>query len=337
MSRKRHDNQLLGHDAFMDVVANLVGVLIILVVVLGGQTETLRQRVKDRVAQAYATATAKLLVPEDQANLVVDDIDRLHTQLAVYDRELSIRRMERGAVLAVLSEANREWENRRTTMAEGTLRCAELAAERRELLSLIHELDLESRKTVKPLENIVALEHLPTPMAQTVFGEEIHLRLKEGRLAIVPLDRLVEEIKLDFQRMLNGALREGERGGRVGPIREFTASYQVGTSRGRVSRAGQVGTAVKVELLGLVIEPVREPMGEPIAEALQENGQLAYEIAGRDPRRTTLTVWVYPDSFGEFRKVKEYLYLRGFATAARPLPEGVAISGSPNGSRSAAQ
>ena len=55
------------------------------------------------------------------------------------------------------------------------------------------------------------------------------------------------------------------------------------------------------------------------------------------PGATVITVWTYPDSFGDFRELKKWLFDRGFATAARPLPEDQPISGSPTGSRSAAQ
>jgi hypothetical protein len=52
---------------------------------------------------------------------------------------------------------------------------------------------------------------------------------------------------------------------------------------------------------------------------------------------TTITVWTYPDSYPEFRQLKEHLYQRGFLSAARPLPHGHPIGGSPHGSKSAAQ
>jgi hypothetical protein len=50
-----------------------------------------------------------------------------------------------------------------------------------------------------------------------------------------------------------------------------------------------------------------------------------------------VTVWVYPDSFPEYRKLKESLYHAGFSVATWPRGEGELIGGSPHGSRSAAQ
>ena len=48
-----------------------------------------------------------------------------------------------------------------------------------------------------------------------------------------------------------------------------------------------------------------------------------------NPNAVTVTVWVYPDSFPEFRELKEELYQLGFLTASRPMPDGQPISGSP--------
>ena len=56
-----------------------------------------------------------------------------------------------------------------------------------------------------------------------------------------------------------------------------------------------------------------------------------------ETQQTTITVWVYPESFGEFRKLKERLFQEGFLCAARPLPENMRIGASPRGSSSAAQ
>ena len=87
----------------------------------------------------------------------------------------------------------------------------------------------------------------------------------------------------------------------------------------------------------MTVEPLQEPFGQPIDSVLGQGSELDIEIAGRNPDMTTITVWVYPDSFAAFRGLKEHLYKRGFATAARPLPDGHQISGGPQGSRSRAQ
>ena len=125
------------------------------------------------------------------------------------------------------------------------------------------------------------------------------------------------------------------------PILRITKATQgIGAhdkNRAMVSRGGQVQMATRIQLVGMTVEPLNEPHGQTIEQVLSNSSELDVELAGRDPNATTITVWVYPDSFAAFRQLKEHLYARGFATAARPLPMGHAISGGPQGSRSNAQ
>ena len=44
------------------------------------------------------------------------------------------------------------------------------------------------------------LEHLPTPMARTVFGKEIMFRLQGHRLAYVPWEEMIDRLKADAPR-----------------------------------------------------------------------------------------------------------------------------------------
>ena len=83
--------------------------------------------------------------------------------------------------------------------------------------------------------------------------------------------------------------------------------------------------------------PVSDDMGQPLTDALRDGSDFLERLSGHDPNRTTVTVWVYPDSFNEFRALKAELFRRGYLAAGRPMPDGHPIGGSPDGSRSAAQ
>jgi hypothetical protein len=48
-------------------------------------------------------------------------------------------------------------------------------------------------------------------------------------------------------------------------------------------------------------------------------------------------MWVYPSGFETFRRLRDQLHAQGYMVAARPLPEGVPVRGSPSGSLSAGQ
>ena len=50
-TRKKRTALALGHDAFLDIVANLVGILIILVVVLGAQSTAAIEEIKEQIIE----------------------------------------------------------------------------------------------------------------------------------------------------------------------------------------------------------------------------------------------------------------------------------------------
>jgi hypothetical protein len=60
-------------------------------------------------------------------------------------------------------------------------------------------------------------------------------------------------------------------------------------------------------------------------------------VLGNITPETTVTLWCYPDSFEEFRKLREELHRLGVPTAGRPMPEGAPIGGSTEGSKSVVQ
>ena len=49
--KRRRSTLELGHDAFLDIVANLVGILIILVVVLGSQSTDVIEEIKEQIKE----------------------------------------------------------------------------------------------------------------------------------------------------------------------------------------------------------------------------------------------------------------------------------------------
>lgn len=344
----------LGHDAFLDIVANLVGILIILVVVLGSRTQEVAELIRTARGpvdpglppslppdapsiEAVEAQLRELDVETSRATQALADSQRLEHMIQASDVHLAAARQRRDQWLDLVAAAKEAWEEQQREFDEQTVERGKVQAK---LVTAQAELETlrATREQSDPTDRpVVAVSHLPTPMAKTVFGEELHFRLKAGRLAVVPIDRLIDEIRNDFQRSASGS-RNGRMDAAVGPVQGFVARYEMDRSRETVSQGGRVGTATRVQLVSMVVEPLAEPHGQPLAEVLANQANLLdIELAGRSPDRTTVTVWVYPDSFAEFRRLKEHLYQRGYATAARPLPMGVPIAGGPQGSKSTAQ
>lgn len=329
MTRPPRDAPLPGHDAFLDIVANLVGVLIILVAVLGSQsTEAVQAALEaaglvDPDAADYtALADAEMAA----ASATVDSMRR-EEMIARYDDKLAAVESLRDRLLDLTNLAQQTWDEESQNTDAANLALAkkqtELAAARSQLQDLI-----VAGQTLDTDRPTVAVEHLPAPMAQTVTRREIHFRLQRGRIAAVPIERFVEEIKSSMGRY-TGAARGPLVGDTIGPLDGFIARFALARRR--------TGNQLIIGLAGMAIEPIDDDVGRPLDEAIRPGGLVDIELAGRDPDRTSVAIWVYPDSYGEFRRVKEHLYAKGYATAAWPLETGDAITAGPTGRKSSAQ
>lgn len=332
--RTRSEVDAPGQDSFLDVVANLVGILIILVMIVG-------TRAKDAMIQADhpPTQTTESDV-EDSRNAAVaarHDLETLVQRAEQQAIEIAYRRNERDRMLMLITTAEKAIEQETGKLTDDQRQAHEiemqLASARRE------QADLKmAREAVERAQTPVkVLEHRPTPLAKTVFGKEVHFQLQAGRIVYVPLDELVDMFKAEAKQKVWKLKQAPQITESVGPTRGFLLRYTLRRATYNLETRAGMAVEQRVELDHFVILPVQENLGESMQQALEPDSELRTVLAGFDPNKTTVTVWVYPDSFGEFRTLKEELYKLGYLTASRPMPEGQPISGSPQGSRSVAE
>ena len=332
--RSRTDDDAPGQDSFLDIVANLVGILIILVMIVGA-------RAKDAMIEAehepVPVAEVDVETPKNASVAVRQDLENLVQKMQHQEIEIAYRRNERDRILTVITTAEKALEEQRGSLGADARAAHELqlslAAAERQLEDLKLSRDAIERSTAP----VSVIRHRPTPLAKTVFGREIHFQLKNGHVVFVPIDELVEKFKAEAKEKawkLRDAPRITET---VGPVRGFRLKYTLKRANYNIeTRAGTV-MQQRVELDYFVLVPVSDDLGEPYDAAIRPDSEMRAVLGGLDPNQTTVTVWVYPDSFEEFRLLKEELYQLGFLTASRPMPEGQPISGSPQGTRSAVQ
>ena len=375
MSRRRPKGELqFGSDSFLDVVANIVGILIILIVIAGlrvSQTPVMIHRQK--VVPVETPSAPMPLVAATQAPpaIIADPVPAFAPTPTVEPPplpelvapgELVDLTKQLEAQIAVSSEEEeelaaklRKWSQRQVELIERqkaiqgalTLSAEELEKNRKQAAK--DEVDLElARETLarlaKQLEelqlkltNVQTLEHRITPVSRVVNGKEKHYRLQGNRVAEVPVDELVNRLKEQIDRRKDWLVKTRQHQGQIGPLRGFTMQYLVrvdslsGLEEMRVGHGGY-----RISLSGWEIRPEMDMRGESETVALRKGSQFYQSILGAAPD-TTLTFWVYPDSFEIYRKLQKFTRDHGFSVAGRPLPEGVHISGSPNGSKSASQ
>ena len=321
--RRADDETNVGEDSFLDTTANLVGILIILVVVIGSKTKLEAEEYGRQMAAAEASP--QLAESARTARALADSMREQAIRQKEYELESAYRRAERDSLLVNVQIV-------REKVAESLL---DLDAEKRASLEharavqKLHDNLSDVQDELGAQDELarpkIVLEHLPTPMAQTVFNREMHLQLKAGAVTVIPWDRLVdtlkEQVPLAARRQASKAVLEEI----IGPLGGFIMRYRMTRIPGGY------------ELERFELETSADAVSERLLDALAPAGRLRLELASRNPAETVITVWVYPDSFGEFAKLKTLLFQEGFLCAARPLPEGVRIGASPRGSRSSAQ
>ncbi len=152
------------------------------------------------------------------------------------------------------------------------------------------------------------------------------------------MEELLEAFKADAKKQAHSLLSQLELTGTVGPVGGFRLRYTLQRREmPHKMEDGSVRLGTYATLKQWTLIPVSGRLGEPVEAAVVQGSRFRQALSEFDPKRATVTIWTYPDSFAEFGRLKKELYHLGFPTAARPLPHGIPIGGSPQGTKSAAE
>ncbi len=334
MRKRRNEEAAIGEDAFLDTIANLVGILIILVVIVGSRSYA---AAKIAVENELKQKVDQLDSPLAKTKSLDQDLQKQIEELRNYDREVVYRDSERMAIMDRVTMAERIVEEELQSVDQTTKAKIEKDLEMSELEKQLANL-LNQQGELQSIEQTTAvLQHLPTPMAKTVFGRELHVMMRGGKVAVIPWERLIETLKSEARRSAERNSQKDRFVNQLGPIDGFLMTYGLKSQSGIMSNGQSARLARTIELEKFELEATSEVVRESISESLGTGGRLRLELASFAAQHTTVTVWVYPDSFNEFRTLKERLFAEGFLCAARPLPFNVRIGASPRGSASTAQ
>ena len=370
--RRSTDQQASGDDSFLDIIANIVGILIILIVVAGvrasrapvdvlpSDAEPSGVEVIVEVAEAVEDGgleppPSEVIPAEPWPESVrapgVSLVDRSDEVTRLVDRlaELSDRVVSSRELLAAVRGDWRELEldldrlrvKRVEWRAERDGLDAELqvARERLEMLevdeiAVVRTLEELARSSKRP---VVEIRHRLTPVGREVRGVEQHFHVRKGRVARIPLESLKQRVRDQMSRHGRAMSRFPRHEGQVGPVDGFVMEYTVERRPARLVDELRHGRGmVRIAVTRWTIRPEPDLESESIESALSSQSRYQTVLRSSDPG-TSLTYWVYPDSFAEMRRLQSAAHLAGFPVAARPLPQGVTISGSPDGTRSQAQ
>lgn len=351
MSRRRDEEFAVGSDSFLDVIANIVGILIILIVFAGlragnGPIDLSIQPppVAPKNVELPAPVVAEPQAAPEPSPELLQQLHALEAEQSQLDSRATSLAAEFNSARAQYANAQQRLGEKQQELSAESQKVADLqskfvevrdarAAALTELARLRAE--LTGLKAVPP--NAQKIEHRVTPISHMVHGPELHFQVIGGRVSFIPLDELIDRLRAQIMRRREWLMQHNSHEGQVGPVQGWVMHYLVERQAPSLVdefRGGQ--GSVRIGVSEWQVKPESNNNGESIAEAFKPGSGFQRALLGGDVQ-ATVTFWVYPDSFPAYRELQKYVYSAGFRVAARPLPFGVPIAGSPSGSRSAGQ
>ncbi|MFM7118602.1 MAG: hypothetical protein ACKO0N_18400 [Planctomycetota bacterium] len=334
------DEQLnIGEDSFMDTIANLVGVLIILVAVVSMHAEKIVIPRTDVEAHSVAKdeKTAEVTKAKWEANSVELDTQRLEMDLAAEQRLSASLAEERRQKMIWLELARRQIEEQKLALDEKSQRRLELVAEESRLRQELAEVQMKQRAQAAAAPKEIELVHYPTPIAKTVFSDEVHVRLENGRLVFVPLNELLEQMKAEWKYKAEKLGQDPSTVEVIGPIDNFRMEYELVAESPDPNVPLDANRGMIIRFNKFIVTPTQPNPGEPLEVALQEGSEFRQRLNRLPAGKTTISIWVYPESYEQLLELRGWLRQQGYQTACWPLETGRPITGGPNGLRTTAQ
>jgi hypothetical protein len=336
--RRRRPREIpFSLDSFLDLVANVVGIIIRLILIawVGARTYT-------------------HLIPlpqEERAPATVASGEPIHDPL---EGELARRRRELEAAqerllqqLRLLPPVQDQQEAAGRGLALLAQQRGELDRERSSLAQAVAEQKQASQGFVPSMaqlrdrgkqlhDEIAALEKLPplkqvlkyrAPISRPVHEEELHFECKGGRVSYVDFPGFVAEVNKQVQQRKQDIMQQGRIEGVTSPSGSFQAHYLLELNRLDGNRLESL----------CVIEPLAAVRGESLEASLAPGSEFRHVVEGVDARLTVITFWVYPDSFALYRRLRDSLYERDVEVACWPLRDGAHITFGSRGTKSRGQ
>ena len=341
--RNTNTNALGNQDSFLDIVTNVVGILIILVMIAGVKAQSSPPSPQDdtltETLRKIDENERQLVEKAEAAAMTKANIDEIGDQTAIL-QEQAFAQAEQYAALFDLMTSVQAGIEVEAEQKDQTLK--DVLELRRQLLeqdAKLEQLDQTKNWMLAHRPQATVIENVPTPLGRTVeTDKEIHFRLKGGHITYVPYTELFNKLIAEVSENKNRIFKQKSASGTVGPIDEFSMKYAVVCYDVLMSDAHGSGIGTRLELAYVELVPAYDSIGEPAREAIASpNSEFVNRVKRYRQDIYAVTIWVYPDSFEEFRELKKFLYSKGYQVAGRPLEFGQPISGSPEGTKSKAQ
>jgi hypothetical protein len=330
--RRRPQREIpFSFDSFLDVVANVVGIILRLIIVAWAA---------GRSYHGPPPPAPPALPTFDEPVALPEPTDPLTPELEEQRRELALAQ-------ARLLEETRKWEGVHERHSAAVDVMATLTSRRKEMENAAKATKADGVRPALPLaeiaersrhvaDEIASLKQAPsakqtlryrTPVSQALQSEELMFECKAGRVSLIDVGALLDEVRQNVRSQQGGMPKSWDPGGITPPVGAFRLRYQL----------ERQAADSRLSLSEWVVEPATADRGEPADVALAPGSAFRKVVDSLDPQQTAVTLWVYPDSFPLYRKLRDLLHERDMVVAGRPLPDGVPIRSTKHGSASRGQ
>ncbi len=335
-------------DAFLDLVTNVVGIIIRLILVTWVGARSYHSSMQWLEIEAEKPTKTAPKVTDDPLHHRIEqskrDLDEAKTRLLAQLQELAAvenKSQSAEAELSALIQRRDELDaERKALTGKGAQRDGKV-----QLASLT--VDQVRQRSRKLLDEIKQLESAPSqkkqlkyhaPVSRAVRSEELFFECKAGRVTYIDLPSFMQEYKLSLDTVADELKTTWQVERRTPPVGPYRLRYIVERERTTLDSGPTPGSgSFRYGLSAWEVEPITPERGETLEQALRAKSEFRQLVDPLDANLTVVTFWVYPDSFELFRHLRDHLYERGLDIAGRPLPTGAPISASKHGTASRGQ
>ncbi len=365
MIRRRRPNQeiLFSFDSFLDVVANVVGIILRLILVAWAgarlykgppppppaplpvleETLTLpdpHDPLTDEVEQQ------RLLLIKIQADLVehLQQNKQKSQEKETLKGQIVSVAQQRQALEKELAEQRRLADQEQQWAQQQLQELTRQQEQEAQKLSLsLGEIRSRGLKLIQEMEELKKKPSLKqalryrTPVSKPLQVEELFWECRNGRVTLLDVGTMLKEFNRGVadrgaELRTNGMLR-----GMTAPVGAFRLSVVLERANGDGSGRTLLSPNGDTYSIGWEAIPIVVERGETLEKALQPDSQFRRIIDNLEPNETAVTFWVYEDSFSLYRKLRDYLHEKDIVVAGRPLQIGSPMAAGRNGSRSRGQ
>ena len=225
MAHTAEHEEAVNADSFLDIVASVVSVMIIMVMMTG-------LKIKNTPPDAEPTgelarAGGDLVEKRREEESLRSDVQKIAREMEEIQVQTAARGRDRDILALATTGLDQELRGARQAATRAAPPDGRLTAKVIEARGRLEILNRQREAIEKLPAQSVQIESFTTPLGRTVERRELHFQLSRGRIAYVPLNELVEKAAADLKHKMHKLSERPELTDTVPPEQGFRLTYTI--------------------------------------------------------------------------------------------------------------